>query len=523
MKKLVHLSLFISFILVMFTSCKEHEEQWQEPSKESPTVLASYYIDTFCSNTSSDGTIVFSWKYVSEEFDYLNIVVNATDGSFSDEKTITDKNVTEYKITGVAGKIYSYSFTPYSSSGNIGKAFTGTRYVSAGEIEKALPTLVVTTKDYEWPDCDYVTHPEGSCGEGLTNNDYVMMNVVLYDADGTELYRTDDDYKSKIKIRGNTSAYGDKKPYKIKLDKKADLLAPITGRTGKQYKDKEWLLMTNGTTLNNVIGFATNEYLGIEYTPEYAYVELIVNGDYRGIYMIVESVKQGNVDGENQSRCQVEDDGYVFENDPYWWNEDVFFRTDRYHFQYTFKYPDTDDITQSQIDYLKQYMDNFETALAKNDNSYLDYIDVDSFVSWVLVHEYLGANDGAGSNQYLMLRNSKPSTKVEMTTTWDFDGIMNSKDDNKHANINRCGFFFSNKLLEKRSFHDLCSEKYEATKDGILDAINAKIDALNSVAIDVARQNDAIRWRNSATIVASQKVAINTWINNRLAFLEREY
>ncbi len=520
MRKLFNLSIFVFLVLLMLSSC---EEKLVEPSKKSPTVLPSYFIDNFCSNTDSDGTIVFSWKYVSDDFDYLNIVVKATDGSFSDEKTVTDKNETEYKIHGALGKIYTYSFTPYSSSGDKGKSFTGTRFVPASEIEKNLPTLIVTTKDYEWPDCDYITHPEGSCGEGITNNDYIFMNAVLYDADGRELYKTDINYKSKIKIRGNTSAYGDKKPYKIKLDKKADILSPITGRTGKQYKDKEWLLITNGTTLNNVIGFSTNEYLGIEYTPAYAYVELIINGDYRGIYMIVESVKQGNVNEEKQSRCQVDDDGFVFENDPYWWNEDVFFRTNRYHYQYTFKYPDTDDITSSQINYIKQYMDKFETALEEKNDSYLEYIAVDSFVSWVMVHEYLGAYDGAGSNQYLMLRNSKPETKIEMTTTWDFDGIMNPNENNKHANINRAGFFFTNKLLAKKSFHDLCSKKYEDTKDGILNAINAKIDALDSTAIDAARQNDAIRWRNSFISVATQKEAINTWITQRLEFLDREY
>ncbi len=140
-----------------------------------------------------------------------------------------------------------------------------------------------------------------------------------------------------------------------------------------------------------------------------------------------------------------------------------------------------------------------------------------------MVHEYLGAFDGAGSNQYLMLRNSDPETKIEMTTTWDFDGIMHSSEINKHANINRCGFFFSNKLLAKKSFHALCSEKYQKTKAGLANAINAKIDALNSTAIDAARQNDSLRWSTTATTVASQKATINSWLDKRLTYLESEY
>lgn len=289
-------TVLILSILVLAVSC---QFEYKEPPKDSPTVLQTYFIDNLCSQTFDDGRIVFSWTYCSENFDHLDVsVIDLSDNSSKANRRITDTGETELEIAGEAGKLYAYSFIPYGKDGSLGKTFTGTRYVLPEGFETALPRLVITTSGYEWPDCDYVDHPKGSAGAGLANNTYVAMNIALENYDGSPLYESASDYSSKIKIRGNTSAYGDKKPYKIKLGKKADLISYITGRTGNQYKDKEWLLLTNGTTLNNVIGFAVNEYLGIEFTPAYAYVELFVNGDYRGVYMLVESVKQGNTSGD---------------------------------------------------------------------------------------------------------------------------------------------------------------------------------------------------------------------------------
>lgn len=501
-----------------------------EPPKNTPTILAPYYIEKFSSNTKADGTIVFTWEYVTsnlDTFDCLAISVRS-DGSIVSEETITDTATTQFEIQGEVGKIYSYEFTPYSMDGNKGKVYKGTRYIRPSSLVMSLPTLEITTVDYIWPDCDYVTHPNGSVGEGITNNNYVYMNAVLYDTDRDEvLYSTITKDKDRIKIRGNTSAYGDKKPYKIKLDKKVDLLAPLTGRTGDHFKDKEWLLMTNGTTLNNAIGFTVNNVMGIEYSPAYAYVELIVNGDYRGSYMIVESVKEGNIDkttGE-QSRCQVdEDSGYVFEHDPYWWNEDVYFRTGTLKKAYTFKYPDPDEITDVQIAYIKNRMDAFEKALVRDDESYQDHIDVETFASWTMVHEYLGAYDAAGSNQYLMLRNSDPQTKIEMTTTWDFDGMMPFSQIGQRANIHSIDFFLTRRLLSKDSFHTLCSDKYRATKDKVLDEINSVLNALPADAINSARSNDAIRWERSGyATVESQQQTVNDWITQRFRYLDSEY
>jgi len=67
------------------------------------------------------------------------------------------------------------------------------------------------------------------------------------------------------------------------------------------------------------------------------FVNVLLNGDYRGIYMLSEAVNC-NPD------CRIDVDkeaDYIFEWDAYWWNEDLYFES-LYGNKYTFKHPDTE-------------------------------------------------------------------------------------------------------------------------------------------------------------------------------------
>ena len=520
----IWLTVLSVLVLLFCFSCRPYVD----PPKESPTVIPTYYIDSFCSQIDEAGNLLFSWSYVNEDFAKLSVSIFETKTDSSQSKVVLTKEIddiseVDLSYAGEPGVLYAYSFVPFGKDGKAGKVFYGTSYAVPENYKASLPRIIISTKNGELPNCDYVTHPEGSNGAGITNNSYVMTDVSLVSPDGEVLYKSGTDNSSKLKVRGNTSAYGDKKPYKIKLGKKADLLSYLTGRTGDQFKDKEWLLLSTGTDIKNVIGFAANEYLGIEYTPAYAYVELFINGDYRGVYMLVESIKQGNISGEKQARCAVSDNGFVIENDAYWWNEDVFFRTDRLHKNFTFKYPDDEDVTDEKIAYIKGCLDAFESALLKDDDSYADYIDSGTFVSWIMVREYLGCYDAEGSNQFMIKRDSSADTKLEMTTTWDFDGIMNDAERQKISNMNRSNFFYASRLLHKSSFLELFKKKYAETKGGIVDAICGKIDALNSIAIESAGAWDSVRWSSGNASVASQKDRLVSWLNDRFVWMDSAY
>ena len=114
-------------------------------------------------------------------------------------------------------------------------------------ISKGLPVLYIQTVDSEEPTCDYVSAPAGCMGKTIANATKVPGRMVIYqhiDESDSVLYDSGDYEKDvsgmTIRIRGNSSAYGTKKPYKIKLQKKKDLLFRGDEAT---YKDKDWLLL----------------------------------------------------------------------------------------------------------------------------------------------------------------------------------------------------------------------------------------------------------------------------------------
>ena len=389
-----------------------------------------------------------------------------------------------------------------------------------------LPLVVIETINGEIPTCDFVTHPEGSMGEGITNKTKVGGQILILQGSDT-LYNSGAYEKGEsgmvVSLRGNTSAYVEKKPYKIKLQKKVDLLF-----RGEQYADKDWALIKdqlcftndNEMSLKPVIGFKVNELFGLQWTPQGMYVNVIFNDDYRGIYYLVETVKCNN-------RCRLDvnkDNGYVIEYDPYWWNEEIFFDTNKtsnqLSFKYTFKEPDEDEINDEQISYIKNYMNQVEASIASG--SYADYIDVSSFINWILAWELLGTDDGGGANVYLTKKDNTTSSKVMMANLWDFDGIM-IRDGQWSANHN---ILYYRELRNNESFNLACKERWERVSGKILPEINSFFDtyllSLEAVSLDKARVYEQQRWGSEYHTVAENIDNARTWFTSRVEWINQK-
>jgi hypothetical protein len=286
-------------------------------------------------------------------------------------------------------------------------------------IAKGLPTMCFSTVDGEEPTCDYVSAPPGCMGKTITNATKVPGRLVIYmriaDVDSI-IYDSGDYLKDvsgmTIKIRGNTSAYDSKKPYKIKLQKKRDLL--FRGNESL-YKDKEWVLIKDDYLLATA-GFKVNELLGLPWTPGHHYVNVILNGNFKGVYLLCESVKR-NPD------CRLNVDkytGYIFECDPYWWNEEVYVNSiTSPSYNFTFKYPDSDDIQSEQLDYIQAVVTAYEQSLSKS--NYPDKIDVASFAAWCLGHDIAGTEDAGGTNRFYTKYDNTDTSKIFMPLMWDYD------------------------------------------------------------------------------------------------------
>ena len=291
-----------------------------------------------------------------------------------------------------------------------------------------LPVVVVNTVNGEEPTAERVFAPDGCLGESIRNATKVPGGVRIYYPGDSEHPVFDSGEYSEgesgmtIKIRGNSSAMRPKNPFKIKLQKKADLLM----RGDKRFKDKEWALIrpTGGAKhpcpIPSMFGWQITKTLHVsDWVPASQYVNLIVNGDFRGFYQLTETVKRNE-------KCRInvdEQTGYIAEIDPYWWNGEVNFVESpvlKNTYRFTFKYPDSDDITQEQLDAFKELVELLNVSLESG--TYPLYIDVENCARWLLAHQILGTLDAAGSNMFVIRRDSL--SKLQMGTLWDFDSTF---------------------------------------------------------------------------------------------------
>lgn len=308
----------------------------------------------------------------------------------------------------------------------IAAALTAAICASAYELpqelrETGLRTLVVETIDAEEPTADQIVAPEGSWGVGITNVNKVPGSLTIYNPDGSVAYESGEYVKKEsgmtIKVRGNTSARYPKKPFKVKLEKKADLLC----RGDKSFNDKNWVLLAIRYNLLE-LGFLIGKWIGMPWAPEYEYVNLVLNGSYRGVYTLAESV-------ERNEKCRIitDETGFVTERDAYWWNENGEYLNSIWHpsVNWTMKYPDFEDFTDEQKDYVQQTVSEFERIIYTED--YEELVDIESYCRWVIGQDIMGTSDGGGTNFYLAKYDNTPQTKLFVPVLWDVDSGMETE------------------------------------------------------------------------------------------------
>lgn len=318
-----------------------------------------------------------------------------------------------------------------------------------------LPVLDFITETGEEPVCSVIYPPTGSIGIGITDVNQVPGRLRRYEPDGTVSYDSGDYVKGEsgmtLKVRGNTSGLLLRKPFKIKLQKKNDLLV----RGNKDFNDKNWVLI-NDFDMMHRNGHWMNKIIGMDWAPQCEYVNVMVNGDFRGVYLLCEAVERNN-----KCRINIGDTGFVTELDAYWWNENgEYFESPNYspRHNYTFKFPDFDEVSEEGLVYAKECMDQYERAMDQED--YPDYIDVESFARWILGHDILGTYDWCGSNMYFSKYDNTPDSKLRRPLMWDFDSTEQTADRWSDAHIYYYKKLFDNpnKALAD-TFHNLWTER----------------------------------------------------------------
>lgn len=497
--------------------------------------LTDRLIDGYGYGISEDGVMSVSWEQ-SEENPLRYIEVTYPQGtSLKTEYIDASKGTAElFKMT--ENKDQTVTMRAVSENG-VGKRVTMTGHYMPAPRDVAFPRVEIVTQGFALPTFEKVSSPPGCWGQGITNATYEQCVVTLYNESDEVVYTSSEGRSeaqkylgAKMKVRGNVSAAqasNERYPYKIKLDKKFDLLEPLIGRPddGKSYADKDWLLLNYGDEAFRPIGEAVADAVGTEWTPEYCYVTLYLNGEYRGLYVLSEAVERSGT-ADTSGRIGTEPDGFVFECDAYWWNEDVYFSTPMTEdtpMYFTFKYPDSDDLTEQspELLYLKNYMIAFEEALERDDDSYLDYIDLDSFVKWLLVSDYLCINDGGGSNLFLYKEDSTGETKVKMGPNWDLDSYMGGVTALATIRVywNKAPFYY-HQLIKKDSFMERYRELYNETRDTLTASVDSAISKIDTEAHATLLEYDNARFGTSKMTLDEQKQEFYDWLEPHLDYMD---
>ena len=318
-----------------------------------------------------------------------------------------------------------------------------------------------------------------------------------------------------IRGRGNSTWNLPKKPYKIKLSKKASLLG--------MNESKQWVLLANyadKSLLRNKVGFELSRRIGLTYTPASKFVDVILNGKYNGNYELTEQIdvdkKKVNIAEQSTASTILPDisGGYLVEIDGFANTEAVFFNTPR-RMAVSVHYPESDEINQEQRNYIAAYLRNFEDRLFSNefDNpiiGYKQYFDVDSYINYYLVNEIMGNPDLFWSTYMYKNRNND---LIYTGPVWDFD-IAANNDTRIGDSVNKLMLDAAhqpkqwiNRLMLDRVFRNKVRKRWNEIYNDKLNTIIPFIDIL-SAQMTASQQKNFIKWP-----ILNEKVYLNLQIS----------
>lgn len=227
-----------------------------------------------------------------------------------------------------------------------------------------------------------------------------------------------------IRGRGNyTWSDFDKKPYRLKLDAKTSLLG--------MKRNKHWALMANADDylggLRNTVGYELSRRLGLAWTPAQQPVEVVLNGDYIGLYMLTETIRvepdRVNVtpQADYETSPFIVSGGWLVEIDNYQEEEQV--RTVEGNGKNIFStYKSPEHLSDEQRTYLTGLINATNAAIYvgdKSDNSWENYIDPDTLACFYIVQELLDDTESFHGSCFWHKENGN-NAKIMFGPVWDF-------------------------------------------------------------------------------------------------------
>lgn len=349
-----------------------------------------------------------------------------------------------------------------------------------------------------------------------------------------------------IKGRGNTSWGQPKKPYSIKLDSKASLLGiPKTKKYAiiPSYSDDS--LLRNYMTYK-----AALSYSGFGYVPKCEFTEVYLNGQYNGVYLLVERVSiESNKINIPEASAEDITGGYLIEKDidgkidysaDQWFNAPYWANQSRDYFVLKEPEPEEEELKDQMLSYLTSYMASLHNAVTGGDpEAWKTYVDIPSWADFMILQEIAKNIDGNLKTSCYMVKLAQDD-KLYMTAPWDFDLAYGSpyctwnNADYTHNDYFDCpdaqspgGFmvinsscpWFDHMYDDHEDFREILKERYAEYRRTVVPQMISLIDS-GAAYIANAMPRDEQEWGVRFEGGVSY---LENWLSSRIEWLDGQW
>ena len=371
-----------------------------------------------------------------------------------------------------------------------------------------------------------------------------------------------------IEMRGSTSQFiSPKKPYSIET---RDVLGnALDLALLKMPKENDWSLIAPYSD-KSLIRDALTYHLAaafMPYAPRIRFCDVLLNGQYQGVYTMTEKIKRdkNRVDISKLDSLNFVGDaltgGYILKIDKttgaqpttLGFLSQYISGTQNARTNYLFHYPDPENIKPAQVNYIKGVINEFETVMQGSNyqdpiNGYSKYIDIPSFIDFLLINELTKNVDGYRLSSYLYKDKNSINPRLKMGPVWDFNIALGNADYCQGGNTTgwaynfntacpQDGFqipFYWSKLIADPNFKGKIRARWKQLRQNELanTKINNTVDSLNNM-LSLSASYNFSRWNILSTYVwpnnyvgGSYVAEINylkTWLTNRIIWLDGQF
>ena len=396
----------------------------------------------------------------------------------------------------------------------------------------------------------FIINTDGSAS--IVDNPRVLASLkIIYRGPGQRNYLTDQNnplylnYNGRIdiEIRGSSSQVTNKKNYGF-TTRMADNVTNNNVSLLNMPEENDWVL--NGMVFDPAL---IRDYLCYnlsrqisEYASRTEYCELIINGEYKGLYLLQEKIKadDNRVDitkiSKNDNQIPDITGGYITKADKTTGGDPVAWTMKNWSgasVDYIHELPKPENVTAFQDQYIHLRFTDLEVTALNQDVSisygFPSVIDIQSFIDYIIVSE-LGSN--ADAYQYSTYFHKDRNGKLRAGPIWDNDltfgndlffwGLDRSKANVwQLSNGDNEGARFWRDLILNSEFRCYLAKRWnELIQPGQplnLEVISAFIDKTVAVIAEGVSR-DYERWGKTGN--PQQNIdAIKTWLTNRIPWI----